>query len=120
MVLATHSIRQLPLHFPYRVSPCAITFQLDSNSAGRGLLSKNTHFAGPLTLLAGATAPLATPRNAPGFEAIMRGKNRVLAKGKRKLPHGGTAALRDRTLFKGYLTLKILRNVGECLSADMT
>jgi hypothetical protein len=28
--LATHSIRQFPLHFPSRGSPCAITFQLDS------------------------------------------------------------------------------------------
>ena len=28
-VLATHSIRQFPLHFPSRVLPCAITFQLD-------------------------------------------------------------------------------------------
>ena len=27
-VLATHSIRQFPLHFPYRASPCAITFQV--------------------------------------------------------------------------------------------
>ena len=27
--LATHSIRQFPLHFPSRASPCAITFQLD-------------------------------------------------------------------------------------------
>jgi len=26
--LATHSIRQFPLHFPSRASPCAITFQL--------------------------------------------------------------------------------------------
>jgi len=25
-----HSIRQFPLHFPSRASPCAITFQLDS------------------------------------------------------------------------------------------
>ena len=32
-VLPTHSIRQFPLHFPSRVSPCAITFQLDSNMA---------------------------------------------------------------------------------------
>jgi len=24
----SHSIRQLPLHFPSRASPCAITFQL--------------------------------------------------------------------------------------------
>jgi hypothetical protein len=29
-VLATHSIRQFPLHFPSRASPCTITFQLDS------------------------------------------------------------------------------------------
>jgi hypothetical protein len=29
-VLATHSIRQFPLHFPYRALPCAITFQLES------------------------------------------------------------------------------------------
>ena len=31
-VLATHSIRQFHLHFPSRASPCAITFQLDSES----------------------------------------------------------------------------------------
>jgi hypothetical protein len=31
-VLATHSIRQFPLHFPTRASRCAITFQLDSTS----------------------------------------------------------------------------------------
>jgi len=30
--LATHSIRQFPLHFPSRASPCAVTFQLDSTS----------------------------------------------------------------------------------------
>jgi hypothetical protein len=29
-VLATDSIRQFPLHFPSRTSPCAITFQLES------------------------------------------------------------------------------------------
>jgi len=29
-VLASHSIRQFPLHFPSHASPCAITFQLDS------------------------------------------------------------------------------------------
>ena len=29
-VLATHSVRQFPLHFPSRASPCAITFQLES------------------------------------------------------------------------------------------
>ena len=31
-VLATHCIRQFPLHFPSRASPCAIIFQLDSTS----------------------------------------------------------------------------------------
>ena len=31
-VLATHCIRHFPLHFPFTASPCAITFQLDSNS----------------------------------------------------------------------------------------
>jgi hypothetical protein len=31
-VLATHSIRQFPLHFPSRASSCAITFQLDSTN----------------------------------------------------------------------------------------
>ena len=29
-VLATHTIRQFPLHFPSRASPCDIIFQLDS------------------------------------------------------------------------------------------
>ena len=29
-VLSTHSIRQIPLHFPSRGSQCAITFQLES------------------------------------------------------------------------------------------
>ena len=31
-VLATHCIRQFPLHFPSHTSPCAITFQLDSST----------------------------------------------------------------------------------------
>jgi len=31
-VLATHSIRQFPLHFSSRTSPCAITFQLESTT----------------------------------------------------------------------------------------
>jgi hypothetical protein len=31
-VLATHSIRQFPLHFPSRAPPCAITFQLESTT----------------------------------------------------------------------------------------
>jgi hypothetical protein len=32
-VLATHSIRQFPIHFPNGASPCTITFQLDSTTA---------------------------------------------------------------------------------------
>jgi hypothetical protein len=32
-ILATHSIRRFPLHFPSRASPCAITFQLVSTSS---------------------------------------------------------------------------------------
>ena len=31
-VLATHSTGQFPLHFPFRASPCAITFQLHSST----------------------------------------------------------------------------------------
>jgi hypothetical protein len=31
-VLATHPIRQFPLHFPSRASPCAITFQPNNNT----------------------------------------------------------------------------------------
>ena len=31
-VLATHSIRQFPLHFPSRASPCAIRFQTQSTT----------------------------------------------------------------------------------------
>jgi hypothetical protein len=33
-VLAIHSIRQFPFHFPSSASPCAITFQLDSTWEG--------------------------------------------------------------------------------------
>jgi len=29
-VLATHSIRQFPLHFPFRASPCATRFRTSS------------------------------------------------------------------------------------------
>ena len=38
-VLATHSIRQFPLHFTSRASPCAITFQLESNK-GKGKVNR--------------------------------------------------------------------------------
>ena len=36
-VLATHTIRQFPLHFPSRASPCAITFHLDSTKTENAL-----------------------------------------------------------------------------------
>ena len=36
-VLATHSIRQFPLHFPTLASLCAITFQLDSTGSLPGV-----------------------------------------------------------------------------------
>jgi len=35
-VLATHFIRQFPLHFPSLASPCAITFQLESTHCTEG------------------------------------------------------------------------------------
>ena len=39
-VLTTHSIRQFPLHFRFRASPCTITFQLDSISGCMILIMK--------------------------------------------------------------------------------
>jgi len=41
MVLATHTIRQFPLHFRSRTSPCAITFQLESNNISNFYLQYN-------------------------------------------------------------------------------
>jgi len=55
MVLATHSIRQFPLHFPSRASPCAIRFQTHSTdfsnrpcSGYKGLATRET-IRGPST-----------------------------------------------------------------------
>jgi len=42
-VLATHSIRQFPLHFPSRASSCAITFQLDSTWDGKSCHEFRNH-----------------------------------------------------------------------------
>ena len=58
-VLATHSIRQFPLHFPSRASRCAITFQLDStarptitcNSVCLTVLLRKMQFLLPLQFL---------------------------------------------------------------------
>jgi hypothetical protein len=41
-VLATHAIRQFPLHFPSRASLCAITFQLESTSLQRDVLQQHS------------------------------------------------------------------------------
>jgi hypothetical protein len=71
-----------------------------------------------LTLLPGAIAPLPPPRYAMVMK-LSREVKTVLAKGNGTLLCDVAAALRDRTLLKGYLTLKILQNVRECLSADM-
>ena len=45
-VLATHSIQQFPLHFPYPASPCAITFQLDSTGSRRSAIQSRLLPAG--------------------------------------------------------------------------
>jgi hypothetical protein len=60
-VLSTHSIRQFPLHFPSRASPCAITFQLDSttmlkctsptNDAQHGIPCVGSHLRSTATTL---------------------------------------------------------------------
>jgi hypothetical protein len=51
VVLATHSVRQFPLHFPSRASPCAITFPLDSTYSckqqGLGFVSHFQSFHQP-------------------------------------------------------------------------
>jgi hypothetical protein len=54
-VLATHSILQFSLHFLSRASPCAITFQLDSNIGDRdsevsNVITYRTPFRGHTTL----------------------------------------------------------------------
>jgi hypothetical protein len=41
-VLANHSIRHFPLHFPSLASPCAITFQLDSTQFSLNLCTART------------------------------------------------------------------------------
>ena len=50
-VLATHSIRQFPLHFPSRAAPCAITFQLDSTTRRTKPARINVHANGLQHLL---------------------------------------------------------------------
>ena len=48
-VLATHSIRQFPFHFPSLASPCAITFQLESTFHQRSRSSVLSQYLGRVT-----------------------------------------------------------------------
>ena len=45
-VLATHSIRQFPLHFSSRASPCAITFQLGCTRHWKDYVYANSNTSG--------------------------------------------------------------------------
>jgi len=42
-ILATHSIRHFPLHFPFRPSPCAIMFQTKSTCTSPWILLRMCH-----------------------------------------------------------------------------
>ena len=63
-VLATHSIRQFPLHIPSLASPCAITFQLESTRRRFSVLERSgneaiTHIQlAPRPIMRGAVPPL--------------------------------------------------------------
>ena len=52
-VLATHSIRQFPLHFPSYASPCAFTFQLESTFLCQKYKSRPYHGAQKTSLIGG-------------------------------------------------------------------
>jgi hypothetical protein len=47
-VLATHSIRRFPRHFPSRASPCAITFQLDCSIPHHTVAESTYYFTSQL------------------------------------------------------------------------
>ena len=67
--LATHSIRQFPLHFSTRVSPCAITFQLDSttlfDTPKRGCISTGLVTHCMITFTTVRTSSMINQRNLP-------------------------------------------------------
>ena len=68
-VLATYSLRQFPLHFPSRASPCAITFKTQSTILYLRVLSR-----GDLYLYNGysVTAKRYRPRySAPALDSIV-------------------------------------------------
>jgi len=75
-VLATHCIRQFPLHFPSRASPCAITFQLES-----------TIQSAPFTVSLSTSSVARGPR-----ECRLRGKATVLWDLIKKTPVLGSTA----------------------------
>ena len=52
-VLATHSIRQFPLHFPSRASPCATRFRTSSTSYCRRARGQTTNTVGAAASSAG-------------------------------------------------------------------
>ena len=64
-VLATHSIRQFPLHFPSLASPCAITFQLDSTCGSLCTSGLRTSLPTYDDRCIGRGRPLAWPPRSP-------------------------------------------------------
>jgi len=62
-VLATHSIRQFPLQFPSRASPCAITFQLESAA----VLLPNESWRNFIISRCGFVKAVSTPRSSINF-----------------------------------------------------
>ena len=69
-VLATHSFRQFPLHFPSRASPCAITFQLDSVSTPAALQRIKVFFQ-RLKYLTKKFGYTLIPRTSRGLEVLV-------------------------------------------------
>ena len=73
-VLATHSIRQFPLHFPSRTSPCAITFQLESTNGTRGQLKcDGAHAETRFRLSAKRTSPFKSAETSVQSTTVSRG-----------------------------------------------
>ena len=56
-ILATHSVRQFPLHFPSRASSCTTTFQLESTTSSSSGFPNKQHFLALVT----ETSECATP-----------------------------------------------------------
>jgi len=70
-VLATHSIRQFPLHFPSRASPCAITFQLDSTTGSQTLLERVLHRERQSASSFNFQHPLVSSRSSSSFLCLL-------------------------------------------------